>query len=48
MWIFRFVGARLLQAIPVLLGVTLIAFLAIQLVPGDPVRIMMQGRASST
>jgi peptide/nickel transport system permease protein len=46
MWIFRFVGARLLQAVPVLLGVTLIAFLAIQLVPGDPVRIMMQGRAS--
>lgn len=46
MWIFRFVGLRLLQAIPVLLGITLVAFLAIHLVPGDPVRIMLQGRAS--
>lgn len=46
MWVFRFVGLRLLQAVPVLLGVTLVAFLAIHLVPGDPVRIMLQGRAS--
>jgi peptide/nickel transport system permease protein len=46
MWIFRFVGLRVLQAIPVLLGITLVAFLAIHLVPGDPVRIMLQGRAS--
>jgi ABC-type dipeptide/oligopeptide/nickel transport system permease component len=46
MWVFRFVGLRLLQAIPVLLGITLVAFLAIHLVPGDPVRIMLQGRAS--
>ncbi|MCA3130686.1 MAG: ABC transporter permease [Rhodocyclaceae bacterium] len=42
----RFVASRLLQAVPVLLGVTLVAFLAIHLVPGDPVRIMLQGRAS--
>lgn len=42
----RYVLGRLLQAVPVLLGVTVIAFLAIQLVPGDPVRIMMHGRAS--
>jgi len=45
-WVSRFVGLRLLQAVPVLLGVTLVAFLAIHLVPGDPVRIMLQGRAS--
>lgn len=46
MWVFRFVGVRLLQAVPVLIGVTLVAFLAIHLVPGDPIRIMLQGRAS--
>lgn len=46
MWILRFAATRLLQAVPVLLGVTLVAFLAIHFVPGDPVRIMLQGRAS--
>lgn len=46
MWIFRFVGLRLVQSVPVLLGISLVAFLAIHLVPGDPVRIMLQGRAS--
>ena len=46
MWIFRFLGLRLLQAVPALLGITLMSFLAIYLVPGDPVRIMLQGRAS--
>jgi peptide/nickel transport system permease protein len=46
MWVFRFIGLRLLQAVPVLLGVTLIAFLCIHLVPGDPIRIMLHGRAS--
>ncbi len=46
MWVLRFTATRLLQAVPVLLGVTLVAFLAIHFVPGDPVRIMLQGRAS--
>ncbi|MCW5626293.1 MAG: ABC transporter permease [Burkholderiales bacterium] len=46
MWVFRFIGLRLLQTVPVLLGITLIAFLCIQLVPGDPIRIMTQGRVS--
>ena len=32
--------------IPVIIGVSLIAFLAIHFVPGDPVQIMMHGRAS--
>lgn len=32
--------------IPVIIGVSLIAFLAIHLVPGDPVQIMMHGRAT--
>jgi peptide/nickel transport system permease protein len=45
-WLLRFVAVRLLQAVPVLLGVTLIVFLAIHLVPGDPVQMMLQGRAT--
>ena len=41
-----FIIARVWQSIPVLLGISLIAFLAIQLVPGDPVQIMLHGRGS--
>lgn len=46
MQIFRFILARLLSAIPVLLGVMICVFLTIHLVPGDPIRIMMHGRIS--
>jgi len=42
----RYILERFLQALPVLLGVTILVFLAIQLVPGDPIRIMMHGRIS--
>lgn len=41
-----FIAARIWQSIPVLLGISLIAFVAIQLVPGDPVQIMLHGRGS--
>lgn len=41
-----FILARFLQSIPVLLGISVIAFLAVQLVPGDPVLIMLHGRGS--
>ena len=44
--VIRYIFTRLVQAIPVLIGVTFIAFFAIQLVPGDPIRIMLHGRAS--
>jgi peptide/nickel transport system permease protein len=37
---------RLLQSIPVLLAVTLIAFSIIHLVPGDPARLMLGTRAT--
>ena len=46
MSIIEYIVGRLVQMLPVLVGVSLIAFLAIHLVPGDPVQIMMQGRAT--
>lgn len=46
MKIVRYIVERLLHAIPVIIGVTLIAFFAVKLVPGDPIRIMTHGRVS--
>jgi peptide/nickel transport system permease protein len=43
---FRFIAARVAQMIPVLIGVSLISFFAVHLVPGDPIQIMMLGRAT--
>ena len=37
----RFIGRRLLQMIPILLVVAVIIFTLMELVPGDPVRIML-------
>jgi peptide/nickel transport system permease protein len=42
----RYTLERILHALPVILGVTVFVFFAIQLVPGDPIRIMMHGRIS--
>ncbi len=41
-----FLRRRLLEVIPVLIGITLVAFLVIQLVPGDPARIQLGPRAT--
>ncbi len=41
-----FIVGRLAQMVPVLIGVSLVAFLALQLVPGDPIEIMLMGRAT--
>jgi peptide/nickel transport system permease protein len=41
-----FVGKRLLEVIPVLIGITLAAFAVIHLVPGDPARILLGPRAT--
>ena len=42
---FSYIARRILQTIPVFIGITLIVFLIMHLTPGDPVEIMM-GRGS--
>lgn len=42
----RFLARRLLQAIPVVIGVTLVVFLLIHLVPGDPARTALGTHAT--
>jgi peptide/nickel transport system permease protein len=37
----RYLGKRLLYSIPVLLGVLVVSFLIIRLIPGDPIRLML-------
>jgi peptide/nickel transport system permease protein len=43
----KYVGLRLLQAIPVLVGITIVSFLLIHLVPGDPARIQLGPHATA-
>ena len=38
---FRFLRGRLLQSIPVVIGVTIIAFFILRLIPGDPTSVML-------
>jgi len=42
----KFVLQRLVQILPVLIGISLIVFLMLRLIPGDPVKIMLGERAS--
>jgi peptide/nickel transport system permease protein len=42
----RYVARRLLLLVPTLLGVSLLVFLMIQLVPGDPAQVMLGERAT--
>jgi peptide/nickel transport system permease protein len=46
--VLRYVGLRVLQAVPVLVGVTVASFLLIHLVPGDPARIQLGPRATAS
>lgn len=39
-------GQRLLQLIPVLIGISLVSFLLMQLSPGDPIRLLLGDRAT--
>ncbi len=41
----RFLGRRLVHTLPVIVGITLASFVLIHLVPGDPIRIMLGGKA---
>jgi len=44
--IWRTLGVRALQAVPTALGVTLLTFLLIQMIPGDPARVMLGQHAT--
>ena len=46
MRLFGYIIRRLLEMIPVLVGITLLAFLFIKLLPGDPILILTGGKAS--
>jgi len=43
---FKFVIYRPIQMIPVLIGISLITFILIHSIPGDPVRILLGSRAT--
>ena len=45
--ILRYAGRRLLQAVPVLFGITLVAFFLLRLIPGDPATQMLGARAAT-
>jgi len=40
-----YAGVRLLQLIPILLGISILVFLLIHLIPGDPARVLLGPRA---
>lgn len=44
---FRFVLYRPIQLIPVLFGISLVSFVLVQSIPGDPVRILLGVRATA-
>lgn len=44
---FSYIGRRLLQLIPVLLGMTFIVFLIIRAIPGDPAQVILGQQATA-
>ena len=42
----RYIYSKILSVVPVIFGVTLVSFFLIHFIPGDPVRIMLHGRAT--
>ncbi|HZS86242.1 MAG TPA: ABC transporter permease [Chloroflexota bacterium] len=44
--VMRYLGRRLLQIVPVLVGISLVVFLLVRLIPGDPARAMLGTRAT--
>src|ERR1700710_3221482 len=45
-WMLIFTARRLLQAIPILLGVSLVVFGLVHIVPGNPIDMLMPPEAS--
>lgn len=45
--LWSFIVSRLLLAVPVFVGVTLVTFVLMQIVPGDPVALLMEEKAAS-
>ena len=45
--LWKFVARRLLLAVPVFMGVTLVTFILMQIVPGDPVALLMEEKAAT-
>lgn len=45
---YRFVLFRPLQFIPVLIGISIITFILVRLIPGDPARMLLGARATPT
>ncbi len=45
---FKFVLYRPLQLLPVLLGISIITFVLVRLIPGDPARVLLGTRATPT
>ncbi|GJL80392.1 MAG: ABC transporter permease [marine bacterium B5-7] len=41
-----YIGRRLIQLIPVLIGISIISFLLVKLSPGDPIRLLLGPRAT--
>jgi peptide/nickel transport system permease protein len=46
--VLRFIGIRLLQLVPVFIGITAVSFLLIHLIPGDPARTMLGPKAPAS
>ena len=44
----RYISKRLLDLVPVILGITLLVFLFLQLIPGDPAVVLLGQRATPT
>ena len=44
---FRFVLYRPIQLVPVLFGISLVSFVLVQSIPGDPVRILLGVRGTA-
>ena len=42
---YRVIIQRLLHLLPVLLGISIVSFLLVQLIPGDPIRLLVGPRA---